>query len=94
MYNLTSKQREILQWIIQNVRDGNLEEEFTFVRVASGDILFIGRGARNVLKPVPDLSTGALRALMQSGLILVDTANNNVHCTLLGKAYEAVDSEF
>jgi hypothetical protein len=94
MYNLTVNQREIIQWIVQNVREGNLDEEFTFIRYGA-DIVFLERGARNVSRPVPNLSSGALRALMESGLMLVDErGKGNIHCTLLGKAYEAVDSNF
>lgn len=94
MYNLTPKQREILQWIVQKVREGNLDEEFSFVYLACGDIRFVGRGAKDVSNH-PFLSEGVLDALMASGLILVNTSDKNiVHCTLLGKAYEAVDSNF
>jgi hypothetical protein len=94
MYNLTSKQKEILQWIVQNVREGNLEEEFTFVYVASGDIHFIGRGAKGVSNP-PFISEGVLNALMASELILFSESDKHfIHLTLLGKAYEAVDSNF
>ncbi len=94
MYNLTPKQREILQWIVQNVRNGNLDEEFTIIRLANGGVLFRSQGAGKLPKMMPDLSNGALKAIMESGLMLVDIVDKNVHCTLLGKAYEAVDSNF
>jgi AbiTii-like protein len=95
MYNLTSKHKELLQWVVQNVRAGELNEEFTFVKGGNGDVIFVGHSARNISKPLPDLSTGALQALMGSGLILVEVLEKGkVHCTLLGKAYEAVDSNF
>ena len=47
---------------------GNLAEEFSFVYLASGDIRFIGRGIKDV-SDHPFLSSGALDALMASGLI-------------------------
>ncbi len=95
MYNLTSKQKEILQWMVQNVREGNLDEEFTFVYLASGDIRFVGRGVKKTMLNVPFLSEGVLSALMTSGLILFsENDRNTIHCTLLGQAYEAVDSNF
>jgi len=95
MYNLTSKQKEILQWIVQNVRAGNFDEEFTFVYLASGDILFRGRGVKKDFGKAPFISEGVLNALMTSGLIIFSKSDKSyIHCTLLGKAYEAVDSNF
>jgi hypothetical protein len=94
MYNLTLKQREILQWIVQKVREGYLDEEFYFAYLANGDIRFMGRGAKDTSNH-PFISEGVLGALMASGVILVNWSDKSiVHCTLLGEAYEAVDSNF
>jgi hypothetical protein len=94
MYNLTTKQREILKWIVKNVREANLDEEFTFVQTLSGAIIFT-YGCTKEFSSLPNLSVGSLKALMESGLILVDVSSQrDVHCTLLGKAYEAIDSNF
>ncbi len=94
MYNLTQRQKEIIQWIVQKVREENLSEEFSFVYLASGDIKFVGRGIKDVSN-APFLSEGVMNALMASGLILYNKSDKgSVHCTLLGKAYEAVDSNF
>ncbi len=94
MYNLTPKQREILQWIVQKVREGSLDEEFSFIYLASGDIHFFGGVVKDVSNH-PFLSEGVLDALMASGLIIVNKKDNNiVQCTLLGKAYDAVNSHF
>lgn len=93
-YNLTEKQSEMLHWIVQNVRDGKLDEEFTFVYLNNGRIRFMG-GTSKVIPNPPFLSEGTLNALMASSLILVNKNENGwVNCTLLGKAYEAVDSDF
>ncbi len=96
MYNLTSKQREIIRWIVQNVREGNLDEEFSFVYLSSGDIRFMGRGAKNDFGKPPLISEGTLGALMTSGVLLYRKGDTGgyMHCTLLEKAYEAVDSNF
>lgn len=94
MYNLTEKQKEILKWIVQKVREGNLSEEFAFVYLGNGDIRFMGRGIKDV-SDHPLLTEGVLSALMASELILVDKNDMGlVHCTLRGNAYKAVDSNF
>ncbi len=92
MYNLTTTQQEILKWIVKNVRDENLDEEFSFVRTLSGGYVF-NHGCKKEFSSLPNLSVGHLKALMESGLLLVSVSNKrNVNCVLLGKAYEAVDS--
>ena len=94
MYNLTNKQQEILKWIVKNVRETNLDEEFSFVRTLSGAYVF-NYGCTKELVSMPNLSVGHLKALMGSDLLLVSVSNKgDVSCTLLGKAYEAVDSNF
>lgn len=96
MYNLTEKQKETLRWIVQEVREGNLTEEFSFLYLASDDIRFIGKSIGKGVPIHPPITDGILRALMSSGLVLMSTSDrgNKVHCTLLGKAFEAVDSNF
>lgn len=94
MYNLTANQKEILRWIVKNVREKNLDEEFTFVQTLTGAVIFT-YGCTKEFSSLPNLSVGALKALMESDLLLVDVSNQrDVHCTLLGKSYEAVDSNF
>ena len=94
MYNLTTKQQEILKWIVKNVRETNLDEEFSFVRTLSGGYVF-NYGCTKEFSSLPNLSAGCLKALMASGLLLVSISDKgNVSCVLLGKAYEAVDSNF
>lgn len=96
MYNLTIKQQEILKWIVKNVREENLDEECSFVRTLSGEYVFnYGCIKESNLLPLPNLSVGHLKALMESGLLLVSASNEgDIDCTLLGKSYEAVDSNF
>ena len=93
MYNLTKKQREALRWIVQKVREEILPEEFIIIQSRAG-IDFLG--VDNIdLSNAPPLSKGVLDALEASGLILVDQTSDSVwSVTLLGKAYEAVDSNF
>jgi hypothetical protein len=56
--------------------------------------IYFQYGCKKEFISLPDLSVGSMKALMESGLLLVEASEGNVHCTLLGKAYQAVDSDF
>jgi hypothetical protein len=93
MYNLTDQQRDALKWIVQKVHDGILPEEFIFVQLLEGwDIV----GVDNIdFSTAPHMSKGMLDALNSSGLILVTPVGKSTYrVTLLGKANDAVDSNF
>ena len=94
MYNLTKSQKEALCWIVQEIRDGNLAEEFSCVFLTNGKFArFQGKGADIVEEP--PITEGALNALMASELIVVDKREKFLlHCTLRDNAYKAVDSNF
>jgi hypothetical protein len=104
MYNLTSGQKDLLRWFVQQVRDGNLQEEFTILFVTP-ELVRISELRGEV--DLPHLTKGALDALAAAGLILCDISygsafdsrgvrqfERNRRCTLLGEAYKAVDSDF
>jgi hypothetical protein len=95
MYNLTELQKETIRWIVKEVRAGNLQEEFSVIRAYTGDSI-LGFNETEKNNNLPSLSDGTLYALKVSGLIYfkVTTDINVVHCTLLGDAYKAVDSNF
>lgn len=108
MYNLTDNQKDFLRWIVQQVRDGNLSEEFIVVwEMGVGSILGISTKATDA----PKVTEGILDNLKENRLILCkpkfSTFNQpsflgvgpaqletSRHCTITGKAYEAVDSDF
>ncbi len=93
MYNLTKKQREILRWIVNNVRDDKLHEEFSYMNSMTGTI--INHGGSKELTDIPLLTDGVMDALMASELIIYrDKSGVSTKCTLLGKAYDAVDTNF
>ena len=93
-YNLTANQQELLRWIVQQVRDGNLSEEFT-VTWKFGGVGFQGFKSGEH----PEVTRGMLDALAADKM-LIDTpsymegAEVARTCVLRGKAYEAVDSDF
>jgi hypothetical protein len=100
MYNLTENQQEVLSWIVRQVRNHTLSEEF-LVRhsyysiscsIWSSDI-----------REEPDISLGMLDAFAESDVMIVkkiDRPNTDDYegiyllCTLRRKAYEAVDTNF
>jgi hypothetical protein len=96
MYNLTQKQQEILSLIVQYVRNGKMDEEFIlYYSPMSGDTRYFPQGRG----PAVALSQGILDAFVASDVMLVkDGGQRNqsfsLLCTLRGKAYEAVDSNF
>jgi hypothetical protein len=106
LYNLTDSQKDLLRWLVQQVRDGNLAEEFVIIWLTDDQSQISGfKGERNA--KIPNLTKGALDALAAAELILCNISyetktsssgarevERNRRCTLLGKAYEAVDSNF
>jgi hypothetical protein len=106
MYNLTPGQKDLLRWLVRQVRDGNLPEEFIIFWTTYGKDHILGfKGEEGV--DIPNLTKGALDALAAADLILCDIsyetkvsssgtrqAETIRRCTLLGKAYEVVDSDF
>jgi hypothetical protein len=106
MYNLTDSQRDLLRWLVQQVRDGKLKEEFNISWLDSVKV-FISGFAGGASVKIPNLSKGALDALVAAGLILceikyrtstgyagINQQESGRRCTLLGAAYKAVDSNF
>jgi len=102
MYNLTSSQKDLLRWIVQQVREEKLPEEFS-ITWRSGGKGFISVWKGGSEEDIPTVTQGALDALAAAGLLLCDIEYYTAHsiktelsrtCTLLGKAYEAVDSDF
>jgi len=106
-YNLTENQKDIVRWMVQDTRAGNLPEEFHVVWI-------VGAGGEIVERPGehPELTKGALDALHTAGLIMsniryetkmyktgstlqqVESEESGWRCTLTARAFEAVDSDF
>jgi hypothetical protein len=106
MYNLTPDQKNLLRWLVQQARNKNLPEEFTIIWVMHNRAHILGfKSGANA--DIPDFTKGALDALANAHLILCDISYETTvsssgarkhersrRCTLLGQAYEAVDSDF
>lgn len=95
MYNLTDSQKEALRGIVAMIRAEMIEEEFGLYSVAGKPALFfldLAHIDRSI--PYPIITSGTLNALQAAGLILYTPKPNAHRVTILGKAYEAVDSDF
>ena len=95
-YNLTEGQKDLLRKIVQEVRTGNLPEEFSVLWVADSPI---GIFAEYEGEHPPPVTQGALDALAHSEMILSEPyfrqhGESSRKCTLLGNAFTAVDSNF
>src|ERR1700757_3464071 len=102
MYNLTNRQKDLLRWLVQQVREEKLPEEFS-ITWRSGGKGFISVWKGGSEEDIPTVTQGALNALEAAGLLLCNIEYYTAYsmkteisrkCTLLGKAYEAVDSGF
>lgn len=88
--NLTETQKSFLQWLVEQVRAGMLnEEEIEFTWTSDGTSLGDYEGN------VPEVKSTTLDALQNSGCLLCDRSRKRLYkCALTSKAYEAVDSNF
>lgn len=101
-YNLTDRQKDVLRWIVARVRSDELPEEFFVVWLGTSpgaEVLgYSGEG------PGPGLTRGRLDALAHEDMLHCEpkvraTRSGSVYetgrrCSVTGRAYEAVDSDF
>lgn len=98
MYNLTDPQKNLLQWLVKQVKEDNLAEEF---RVSFINDTIIRVEPRRVPLVIPlSFTLNALNALASNHFLrfesYLDLAGLMTHynCELTQKAYEAIDSNF
>jgi TIR domain len=94
-YNLTESQKDLVRWLVREVRAKRLSEEFWVYWVSEGGG-FIGEyeGGKH-----HSITQGALDALTISNLIHSEPhfesfGESSRRCVLLGRVFEAVDSDF
>jgi uncharacterized protein (TIGR02391 family) len=95
-YNLTEGQKELMRSLVQEVRAGNLPEEFSVLWVAESPV---GMIVEHEGGDAPQVTQGALDALTDSNLIISEPhyrshGESSRTCTLVGNAFAAVDSDF
>jgi hypothetical protein len=93
MYNLTNSQKDLLRWFVQQVNQGHLSEEFIISWLLQGPSISGYSGSKET--PLPEIKKGAIEALQAEGLLRCElVGSNDLRCTLTGKAYEAVSTNF
>jgi hypothetical protein len=87
MYNLTLSQKDILQQLVQNVREGHIPEQFCIYKTQGRNFIKLkDESGDNALK-ITQLDQQALK----NEKLLLCTGQQ---CSLTGRAYEAVDNDF
>ena len=101
MYNLTDSQKELAKWLVQNVRDGNLNETFKIVFWFNGfdpdmsATIFSYKGNQDINRL--NLTQGHLKVLSENDLLSYEktpSKDEAWNCTLKGSIYKAVDNDF
>lgn len=92
MYNLTPRQKDLLRCFVQQVNQGYLSEEFIICWTFEGSSIPDYSGEEPLLE---EINKGAIQALTEEGLLRSQyIGKSQLRCTLTGKAYEAVDTNF
>jgi hypothetical protein len=96
-WNLTETQKKVLQWIVQEVRSGNLDgDDLTFGDRSDGNVVldYYKEDYQNNWENVI-IKKGIIQALINGEFFSQTPAKSKGYkCTLTKKAYEAVDSNF
>jgi hypothetical protein len=99
MYNLTDDQKELAKWLFQNVRDGNLDKEFTIVWFNGFESKVEIRNYRgNPNLNNLNLAQSNFKDLSSEGLISFEQTEAAPYltwvCNLRGNIYSAVENDF
>jgi hypothetical protein len=102
---LTNSQKDLLRWLVRQIREEKLSEEFSIIWL--NEKCSISEYKGDIEDNAPGITKGALDTLAAADLILCEIryrATNSYgghgqdergrRCTLLNKAYEAIDSNF
>jgi hypothetical protein len=91
-YNLTEREKELLRWLVENVRAHDYEDEFIFMGT-------LGQRPAVELSGIEgrfETTESILRALQDDGFVTLrpDPSGFALHGTLRQKAFDAVDDNF
>lgn len=104
-YNLTSKQREGLKWVVNLIREGQLDETFSVNWTMGGHIFHRGVPWKGSVDNEAYLEHGTIDAWDKANMIIAKEISENwgstvshmsryTRCTITQLAYNAVDSNF
>lgn len=108
VYNLTDDQKQLIRWLVEEVRAGNIPEEFLVTSSFDGCAIV---GSTRIPASTSGISKGALDAMEKEGLIIQDIryktstkqqgkqlhqtqTETSRRCSITGRGYEAVDNDF
>lgn len=91
-YNLTEKQKELCRWIVKAIRDGEIGE--TFHAYGGQGRIRILKSKGRLLENQPDGSYSMVRCLAEENFLSLLGDIKQFGCTVKGKIYDAVDSNF
>jgi len=107
MYNLTNSHKDLVKWLVRTVRQRKLTEEFVIYWDYSFTSTFRKIAISNYSgseEELPEITKGALDSLKENELIWCEISyasrregsqhESSRRCTLTGRAYEAVDTDF
>lgn len=100
-YNLTNKQKQAMQWIIKEIKESRIQESFKFGHNYGRTIFsqYDYDSCENPKLKIQEtndyLNPGIIDALSKAQLISYDKSSpTSYEVTVLGKAYDAVESNF
>ena len=94
-YNLTNKQKELLQSLINAIEEGNLDEEFWVIHSLKGISLFSPGKQKGYNFPSSQSLQGTLDALAQEQMITcTKRSSDEYRYVITSRAYDAVKSNF
>ncbi len=99
-YNLTDNQKQVIKYIVEEIEKNNLSEEFIVSWNFEGTKIFPGNGKERInleKNSQINISRGVLEALKEAQMIVytfVHNSQDHYRCTITGKAYDAVQSNF
>lgn len=88
---LNNRQQGLVRWLVEQVRDGNLSEEFQVIWAVPGPVIDSFKGERD---DYPEIAEITLKALADAEMLVVTRTRAATQCALTGRAYDAVDSNF
>jgi hypothetical protein len=94
--SITKRQQELISTIVALVRKKSLKESFSASDANRGGVI-VFNSLSSPVAHFPDATTQSFQALANEGLLImtvVEARFGLLDCSLTGKAYEAVDSNF
>jgi hypothetical protein len=90
-YNLTENQKKLARWLVEAIRDGQIDE--TFRGYIPGQSLQVISRSGSIIPNVPG-EFSMLHCLEEEDLLSMRSSGNTFSCTAKGKLFTAVDSNF